>query len=197
MFPLSKVPSPSKSDLRALFDQEPQARKIGLIFEREGSLGQKVILDLSKKRRQMPVYRIDMNEQEVDGWGEMTGPTLVIVSREGEVVQRVGGSGGPEDRAKFRNALRCEVGWVNTVLPPATLEEDDYVSSPPVNRPDLVSGLFNQLKLYKVSSRSTNLTSRLPSVAASIMRSLPKIWTRKSLGLSASTSRLSSTFCPT
>ena len=123
-----------------MFDGK-SAKKIGLIFERDvwNSVGRKVVMDLSKKRRQLPVYRIDINAKGVKGWGvKLSHPTLLIVSREGKVIQRVAGTGEPEDRVKFRNVLRCHLGWVNTRLP-----ELANTSTPkPVNRPDIVIHLL-------------------------------------------------------
>ena len=124
-----------------MFDGE-SAKKIGLIFERDvwNSVGRKVVMDLSKKRRQLPVYRIDINAKGVKGWGvKLSHPTLLIVSREGKVIQRVKGTGEPEDRVKFRNVLRCHLGWVNTRLP----ELPANTTTPtPVNRPDIVIHLL-------------------------------------------------------
>ena len=72
-----------------MFDHEPEAEMIALIFEQEGkeSVGKKVILDMSNTRGVLPVYRVNMMEIGVRDWGTMSVPTMVIINTEGEAVQ--------------------------------------------------------------------------------------------------------------
>jgi len=99
---------------------------------------------MSKERSALPVYRINMMDVGVREWGTMSVPTMVVISTEGEVVQRLDGWGRPQDRAKFRKILKSFAaghgGSTSVAVPTAsTLSSTPYtVPISTLSRPDLV-----------------------------------------------------------
>ena len=175
---------------------------IALIFEQEqDSVGKMVILDMSKERSVLPVYRINMMDVGVREWGTMSVPTMVVISTEGEVVQRLDGWGRPQDRDKFRKILKSFAaghgGSTSVAVPTAsTLSSTPYtVPISTLSRPDLVT--FSTLISPSLTfhPRFTNLIWKKQSSTPSLKRSpLSQYLTRGSSRLSTNSSRLSSVF---
>merc|ERR1712106_69280 len=106
---LRSVPSPDKKDLSEMFDSLPDTvDHVALIFEQEGkdSVGKKVILDMNKYSDVLPVYRVNFHDPAAREWKLLANPSMVIVDKDGTVLERVDGWGVDADRTRFTNILQ-------------------------------------------------------------------------------------------
>ena len=92
-----------------MFDNLPTtAEHVALIFEQDGqaSVGKKVILDTNKQSKLLPTFRLNFFDPAARTWNLFSNPSMVIVSKDGTVKEKVDGWGVPDDRIRFTNILR-------------------------------------------------------------------------------------------
>lgn len=105
---LRSAPYPEKKDLSEMFDSLPQTTNhVALIFEQEGknSIGKKVILDMNQHSDVLAVMRVNFHDPAAREWKLYTNPSLVVVDRDGSVLERVDGWGINVDRNRFTKIL--------------------------------------------------------------------------------------------
>jgi len=105
---IRNIPSPDVKSLSAMFNSLPQtASNAALIFEQEGkhSVGKKVIMDTNKQSDIVPVLRANYQEAVNHDWKLQMNPAMVIVDREGNILERVDGWGVDADRKRFVNII--------------------------------------------------------------------------------------------
>ena len=105
-----------------MFDSLPDtAEHVSLIFEQEGknSVGKKVIMDTNKQSKFLPVFTVNFFDPSARSWNLFANPSMVVISRDGTVLEKVDGWGIPDDRRRFTNILKSYVGKLlgNTNIP--------------------------------------------------------------------------------